>query len=515
MNSGWTTRLTPAYPTEQSFLTPPGEPAPNEPWPARARSLPPRTWARADALTFYSVRAMRFHLPRPRQLARNLREIAQRRPESAEDFLDANPEAWGSIAEVDPHDAADILEALGPEAAQDLIDTLEPEPVARILEEMVDGAAAELLLRMAPERAASLLGTMGPDEAVDVLNKFDEEERINVVGLLHPDIAPEVRRLLAFPRDSAGGLMTTEVASLPVGLTAGEAIEALRRMHEQLDDLSYVYVVDDGDHLQGVVSFRELVFARPATGLDQALVPNPVRVKTDADREEVSDLIQRYNLFAIPVVDDEDRLLGMVTVDEAIEAIQEEASEDMAVMVGAGSEETVRTAAATSFRKRLPWIIVNLGLATIVAVTIERQKSVFDEFVVLAALMPVVALLGGNGGAQSLAVVIRSMAIGQVPSQMVPKVLVRELRIGVSLGVVVAILSGGVALLLSEQWDVAVVMSVAVFGNLAIATLAGAGIPIILRALRFDPALASNIFLTFITDIVGFAGFLLIATALL
>lgn len=458
---------------------------------------------------------MRFHLPRPRQLARQLREIAQRRPDSAEDFLDTNPEAWGSIAEVDPHDAADILEALGPEAAQDLIEALEVEPAARILEEMVDGAAAELLLRLPPERAAVLLGLMGPDEAVDILNKFEEEERAAVVALLHPAVAPAVRRLLAYPRDSAGGLMTTEVASLPIGLTAGEAIEALRRLHEQLDDLSYVYVVDDGNHLQGVVSFRELVFARPSTGLDQALVPNPVRVKPDADREEVSDLIQRYNLFAIPVVDDEDALLGIVTVEEAIEAIQEEASEDMAVMVGAGSEETVRTAAGQSFRKRLPWIVVNLGLATVVAITIERQKGVLDEFVVLAALMPVVALLGGNSGAQSLAVVIRSMAIGQVPSQMVPKVLVRELRIGVSLGLVVSVLSGGVALALSEQWDVAAVMALAVFGNLAIATLAGAGIPIVLRAMKFDPALASNIFLTFITDIIGFAGFLLIANALL
>lgn len=309
--------------------------------------------------------------------------------------------------------------------------------------------------------------------------------------------------------------MTTDIASLPIGLSAGEAIEALRRMHETLDDLSYVYVVDDAERLQGVVSFRELVFARPATGLDQVIVPNPVRVEAETDREVVSDLIQRYNLFALPVVDAEQRLLGLVSVEEAMEAIQEEASEDMAVMVGAGSEETVRTAAAVSIRNRLPWIVVNLALATIVALTIETQKDVFDEFVVLASLMPVVALLGGNGGAQSLAVVIRSMAIDQVPSQMVPKVLAREFRIGVSLGLIVAVLSGAVALVLSGELDIAFVMALAVFGNLAIATLVGAGIPILLRSWGFDPALASNIFLTFITDMVGFAGFLLIASVLL
>jgi magnesium transporter len=405
---------------------------------------------------------------------------------------------------------------LGPERSLELISLLGDEQVARLLEEMNDGAAAELLSAVPLERAAALFTVMGSDEAVDILNKFDEEPRDELVATLDHEAAAEVRRLLAYPRDSAGGLMTTEIASLPMGLSAGEAIEALRRLHEALDDLSYVYVVDHEARLQGVVSFRELVFARPSTGLDQVMVPNPVRVAADTDREEVSDLIQRYNLFALPVVDGDERLLGLVTVEEAMEAIQEEASEDMAVMVGAGSEETVRTAASVSIRNRLPWIVVNLALATIVALTIERQKEVFDDFVVLAALMPVVALLGGNGGAQSLAVVIRSMAIDQVPSQMVRKVLMREFRIGVSLGTVVAGLSGLMAFVFSGgQLDVAFVMALAVFGNMALATLAGAGIPILLRFWGFDPALASNIFLTFITDMVGFAGFLLIATLLL
>lgn len=459
---------------------------------------------------------MRFNLPRPRQLARNLREVAQRRPETTEEYLEANPEAWERIAEVDPHDAADILEALGPETSLEFIESLESEQVARILEEMNDGAAAELLHMMPDTKAAELVGAMDADEAVDVLNKFDEEELPELVGLLEPEDAGEITRLLAYPRDSAGGLMTTDIASLPLGLTTGEAIEALRRMQESLDDLSYVYVVDDDNHLKGVVSFRELVFARPGRGLDQAMVPNPVKVPADADREEVSDLIQRYNLFAVPVVDGEDRLLGIVTVDEALEAIQEEASEDMAVMVGAGSEETVRTAVRESITKRFPWIVVNLMLATVVAFTIERQKDVIDDVVVLAALMPVVALLGGNGGAQSLAVVIRSMAINQVPSQMVPKVLLREARIGLVMGVAIALLSGAMAFVISgNDFEVAQVMSLAVFANFSIATFAGAGIPILLRRLGLDPALASNIFLTFVTDMVGFAGFLVIATALL
>ena len=459
---------------------------------------------------------MRFNLPRPRQLARNLRDVAQRRPETTEEYLEANPEAWEHIAEVDPHDAADILEALGSETALEFIESLESDQVARILEEMNDGAAAELLQLMSGGRAAEFVSAMDADEAVDVLNKFGDEDLPELVGQLEPEAAHEINRLLAYPRDSAGGLMTTDIASLPYGLTTGEAIEALRRMQETLDDLSYVYVVDDDDRLKGVVSFRELVFARPGQGLDQAMVPNPVKVRADADREVVSDLIQRYNLFALPVVDDDERLLGIVTVEEALEAIQEEASEDMAVMVGAGSEETVRTAVRESITKRFPWIVVNLVLATIVAFTIERQKDVIDDVVVLAALMPVVALLGGNGGAQSLAVVIRSMAINQVPSQMVRKVLLRELRIGLAIGAAIAVLSGLMAYVISgSDFGVAQVMALAVFANFSIATFAGAGIPMLLRRLGLDPALASNIFLTFVTDMVGFAGFLVIATVLL
>jgi magnesium transporter len=458
---------------------------------------------------------MKFRLRRPRQLARTLRETARREPDAAADYLEAHPEQWAALTEADPHDSADILEALRLEAAADLIEPLEDAQAAEILEEMDDTAAAEVVENLPVGRAAELILEMDPDEAVDVLNKVDDDVLEDVVSRLPAEAAGEIRRLLAYPRDSAGGLMTTEVASLPVGLTTGEAIEALRRLHETLDRLAYVYVVDDHGRLVGVVSFRELVFARPGTGLEEVMVPHPARVPVDADREEVAELIQRYNLLAIPVVDHNENLLGMVTIEEAIEAIQEEASEDIAVMVGAGSEETVRTRVTESIRRRLPWIIVNLALATIVAITIERQKDVFDEVVVLAALMPVVALLGGNGGAQSLAVVIRSMAIDQVPSQMVSRVLWREFRIGLALGSVLALLAGAVAFALAGELRVSVVMGIAVFGNLSIATTAGSAIPIVLRSLGQDPALASNIFLTFITDMLGFAGFLLIATILL
>lgn len=462
-----------------------------------------------------SLNPVKFRLLRPRLLARSLRETARRDPDTASQYLEDHPQEWGSIAESDPHDAADILEALGRESALELIVPLEDGLAAGILEEMDDAAAAEVVEDLPAERATDLIAEMDSDEAVDVLNRVDDAVREELVGALPAETAVEIERLLAYPRDSAGGLMTIEVASLPKGLEAGEAIEALRRLHETLDSLSYVYVVDESERLVGVVSFRELVFARPGTALEDVMVLNPAKVKADADREEVSDIIQRYNLLALPVVDEQERLLGMIPIDEAIEAIQEEASEDMAVMVGAGSEETIRTKVSESIRRRLPWIVVNLLLASIVALTIETQKNVFEDVVILAALMPVVALLGGNSGAQSLAVVIRSMAIQQVPNSMIRQVVVRESRIGLALGAIMSVLAAGIAYLLSGDGGVSLVMAIGVFVSLSIATLAGAGIPIVLRALQFDPALASNIFLTFITDMLGFAGFLMLANLLL
>ncbi len=246
------------------------------------------------------------------------------------------------------------------------------------------------------------------------------------------------------------------------------------------------------------------------------MVRDPVTVGPEADREEVAEMIQRFHLFAIPVVDSGQRLMGIVTVEEALEAIQHEAGEDMAVAVGAGPEESTYTGASTSIRMRLPWIFVNLILATVVSLTIRTLEGQIAQNVVLASLMPIVALLGGNGGAQALAVTIRAMATNQVPSQRIREVIVREFQIGLSLGIIVGVVSTLVALAASGgDTRVAIAMGISVFANLAVGALAGASIPIVLRRAGFDPALASNIFLTFLTDVLGFAGFLVVAAILL
>lgn len=459
---------------------------------------------------------MRFPRLRPRFMADGLRELARRRPAEAEEYLDAHQDEWEALAGGNPQNAADILEAIDELGAAELLADLGTEEAAEVLDEMRPEPAADVLEEMDAGDAAALIEEMDTDQAADLLAAVEDDVRAAIIHALGDEATGEVLALLAYPPDTAGGLMTTDVAALPVGLTAGEAIEALRRLHDELgSNLSYVYVIDDSGVLLGVVSFRDLVFSRPGTGLDEVMVQTPVRVTTGADREVVSELIQRYHLLALPVTDARDVLIGMVRFDEAIEAVQAEATEDITQMVGAGREETVFTPVSLSIRRRLPWIVFNLFIGLLIALVIGPFRKVIEEITVLAALMPMVALLGGNSGAQSLAVVIRAMAVGELPPGRAGRAIRREVAVGAVNAVIMSLLAGLAGAIVTNSAQVGVVIGIAVAVNLVVAGLAGASIPVALRRLGQDPALASNIFLTMVTDLVGFGGFLATATILL
>ncbi len=459
---------------------------------------------------------MRFRFPRPRLIATSLRDLARRKPDEAEQYLDSHHDEWGELAEGSPHNAADILEALDEEGAADLLAELTLEEAADVLDEMRAEAAADVLEQMSPRAAAVLIGAMETDQAADILGVLETDQRDAIIDVLPADAKAEILRLLAYPPDTAGGMMTVDVASLPIGMTSGEAVEDLRRLHEELgSNLAYVYVVDDDNLLRGVVSFRDLFFARPHTGMEDVMTHDPVAVRPNSDREVVAELIERYRLMAIPVTDEAGHLKGMVRFDEAMEAVREEIGEDLTQMVGAGAEETVFTPIPVSVRRRLPWITFNLLIGLMIAFAIEPFRDTIKEFPILAALMPMVALLGGNSGAQSQAVIIRAMAIGDLPPGRAWRAVRREFAVGAINGTAMSVMAGLVVALISPDPEVGVVVAVAVFVSLLVAGLAGAGIPVIMRRLGLDPALASNIFLTMITDLVGFIGFLLTATLLL
>ncbi len=467
---------------------------------------------------------MRLRLRSPRQLAKTLIAAARRDHDEVADYLDSRRVEWEALAGAAPGDAADVLEQLAEEDAAELLSELPAADAADILEQISPELAAELVEDVSIEDLTAAVGEMTGEAAADLLFELDEEITARVLARLDDESEREIRSLLVYPPDSAGGLMTTDIAFLHFGLTAGEAIERIRQLNDEYEDLSYVYVVDDADRLRGVISFRDLVFKRPGANLEEVMVPDPVSVNPFTDREEVAELAQRYHLFGIPVTDGNGRLLGMVTTDAVIEAVQDEATEDFAAAVGAGVEETVYTDVSKSVRMRSPWLVLNLTLSLVVALVIEQQTQIISKEPVLAALMPVVASLGGNSGNQSLAVMIRSLASDDVPRAQVPSIFRRHAGTGLFNGLIVALVAAGLTYFLlglgvfgsqTDTGTLAAVVAVAVLANLLIATLAGTGIPLVLRALGQDPAMASSIFLTTITDVVGFGGFLLVATALL
>ncbi|NIA25023.1 MAG: magnesium transporter [Gammaproteobacteria bacterium] len=454
-------------------------------------------------------------LPRPRELAQRLATRARKKPEEVEAYLDSHTDEWAELAQADPHDAADILEELGDEAAADLIRNLLPPEAADILEEMQDDLAADVLEEVTAIRAASLIEAMPPAEAADLIGALEPEHKERILSAVSEKSSEAIRHLLSYPPDSAGGLMTLRVATLPVGLTAGEAIERIRQLHEEIEDLSYVYVVDDLGRLVGVLSFRELVFARPGDGLDEVMVHNPVKVTPLTDREQVAELTRRYNLFSVPVVDFDDRLLGIVTVDEVIDAVEQEAGEDFAVAMGAGGEETVFTPVRRSIRMRMPWLFFDLALSGTVSLVVATFQTQIAAAPLLASLMPLVARIGGDSGAMSLAVVIRGLATRDISPNRTVRVITRELALGFSNGFLTATLSGLIAAALLQDPHIGLVIFISVLANLIVAGLAGSALPLVLRRLGFDPALGSNLFVTTITDLTGFGGFLLVASLLL
>ena len=457
----------------------------------------------------------------PRELARWLRALARREPRQAQEYISTHAGDWSLVADASPADAADILEAVGEEAAGELIADLDPDQAADLFEEVRDQLAAAILEELPETGAVQILAEMAPDEAADILAALDPEVSDRLLDASADEFSDEVRRLLGHHPESAGGLMTTDIASLPVGLSVGEAMERIRHLREEYEDLSYIYVVDDTEHLLGVVSFRDLVFRRPGDSLDQAMVPHPVAVEAATDRAVVAELVQRYHLFGIPVIDDEGRLLGMVTTDAVLEVVQEEASEDFAIAVGTTAEDSVHAPVRRSIRHRLPWIAFDVVVSSSVVFAISQFNDIITAFVVLAALMPLVARIGGDSGAQTLAVVIRGLATDDIQKGDRRRVLARETTIGLVNGFVVGVLAGLLGYALQSlhagphPLRVAAAVMFASWTNIVLAGLAGAAIPLGLKRLGFDPALGSNLFLTTATDLVGFAGFLAVATLLL
>ncbi len=417
------------------------------------------------------------------------------------------------IESLQPADQADLVEELSEPDQVALISQLLPADSADVLEEMDDENAAALAERLPVVDLAGILDEMEADEAADVLGDLPPER---VVAALREMTEPEgIIPLLQYPDDTAGGLMTPAIITLRRGWRAQRALEELRRKEPDADSAFYLYVTDDTGKLLGVVGLRDLVVALPETTVEAMMDPAVISVPVTADQELCARTLSRYGFLALPVVDEQDRLVGVITADDAIQVAEYEATEDMYRMVGISGEEQVFSPLRTSVLKRLPWLAINMVTLFIAITVVNAFEPVIAGMVALATFLPLVSGEGGNAGSQTTTVIVRGLALGEVDLRNGRRALIKELAAALINGLIVGAGTGLAIYLWKAEWVIAAAAGLAMVFNFLAAALAGVLVPLGLKLIKVDPALASAAFVTGITDTLGFMLFLGIAALLL
>jgi magnesium transporter len=398
--------------------------------------------------------------------------------------------AFSLLADRNGRLAMEAISELGPEAGAALLATRPAEDIARLAQEIPSDDAAALIDYLPEDLSAAVLDLMRPKESGVVENLLEYEEQ------------------------TAGRIMNPHVFALSEDMTVGEAITELQS-NRDVEMVFYLYVVDDRRHLVGVVSLRRLLLVAPETPLKRIMTADLISARVDTDQEEVARQVASYNLLAIPVVDAENKLVGVITVDDVIDVIKDEATEDIYRLAGVAGDERAFTPALESLRKRLPWLGINLVTAFLAAAVVGAFESTISKVTALAVFMPIVAGMGGNAATQTLTVVVRGIALGELTWSNSRQALLKEAAVGIGNGVVLGLVAAAVAWATRGSPVLGLLLCAAMIINMFVAATAGTLVPLGLRAANVDPALASSVFITTLTDVFGFASFLGLATVFL
>jgi len=414
-------------------------------------------------------------------------------------------------------DIADLIEHLKDDQRLLLMRRLPPDVAADALAEMEEvERPADLLLQLELRRIGEIVGEMADDDAADILGELEPEQQAEVLSAVAVPDAAHIEELLHHAEDTAGGIMTRDMLAIRSNLTAGEAIAEIRRQARGDMEFYTIFVIESDRRLIGVVSLHDLVLSEPGVALSAIIEQPRAVVPVDMDQEEVSHILSRYNLASIGVVDESGRLLGRVTFDDVIDVLEAEMTEDILRFAAVSDEEHVRGSTVDAIRSRLPWLLLNLGTASLGALVVWSFRDTIETLVVLAVVMPIVAGLGGNAGTQALAVTIRRIALADESLAERWHVLGKEALVGLLNGLAVGALAFAFGSVLLGQGPVfGLVVLLAMWGNLVVASFAGAFIPIVLESAGIDPAVASSVFVTALTDLTGFLLLLGLATAVL
>lgn len=410
--------------------------------------------------------------------------------------------------ETDLVHAAQFLETMDPQQAMEAVKDLASPLQVKIFQELPNAFAAKMLEDVPVAQSADLLEKLDVQRAANILRCLKTQTRNTLLEMFPEIIRKRIAELLIYPLSSAGQMMSSDFLAFHSEIKIRDAVENIREIVRKGQSTSYIYVVDRENRLVGVMNMRDMLLASPEASLESIMRKNVFSIDAFLDRENITQELSKRKYFAVPVVDQDNRLLGIIKADEMLEGVQEEATEDMQKLFGAGGDERVFSSIWFSLTKRLPWLHFNLATAFLAAWVVSLFESTIARITVLAVYLPVVAGQGGNAGAQSLAVVIRGMVMREIPSRKIGRLILKEAGIGLISGLVI----GAVTSLIAWVWHgnpyLGLVVALAMIVNLLIAGLSGAGIPIAMKAIGLDPAQCSNIILTTITDVMGFLSFL-------
>jgi len=425
----------------------------------------------------------------------------------------------------DPKSAAGLLEALRPADQAGVFDDLEPaeqdfllptlnvEDSADILEELEEEDAAEIAERLKADKLATILDHMEPDEAADLLGDIEPEKAIRILNAMQE--ADEVKPLLKHDDETAGGLMTSVSIALKTDMSAKTAISYLQKLSPEDEDIYYLFVTDNQNKLVGVVNLRVLVTHPGTAKIKDIMDTEVISVWAGADQEEAANLMKRYDLLALPVVNEENQLLGVITYDDSFDILEDEATEDIYRLGGLAEETPSDMPIGEAVKRRLPWLIVNLFMALISAAILSMFETTIAQMAALAAFFPLVAGVSGSAGTQTLTVTVRSLALGEIEPKNAWKVMLNQFGLSLVNGVSVGLIITLIALLWKGSVMLGVIAGIAASVNILSTAITGVAIPLLTHKFKADPALASPIIVTALTDALGYLIYLGLASLMI
>lgn len=415
-----------------------------------------------------------------------------------------------TIDTIHPADILDLIH-MHKDKTEAILNRLPDDMLADIVEEEEDEDKYEILKRFSDARQRKILDEMSSDEITDLIGELEENEQQDVLEKMDHEDQKDVRKLLTFEPESAGGIMTTEFIRIFANNTVKDTLSFLQKNTDK-ETSYYLYVVDKQNVLKGVVSLRDIVTSTFDTPMMDITNPNVKSVLYSDDQEEVAHVFEKYGFILMPVVDEAGHMLGVIEFDDIIDVIQDENTEDIHHLGGVNREERVDSNIKESFSSRIPWLIINLLTAVLAAAVVNIFEGTIAQVVALATVMPIVTGMGGNAGTQTLTIVVRGLSLGDLTHENAVRILVKEFIVGILSGIVIGAFVAIGAMMMEGNPIFGVVTGIAMFLNMILANLAGYFIPVILEKLHIDPALASAVFVTTVTDVMGFFLFLGLAT---